>query len=131
VKKIADPLGLFLKDKPKNQSSDVPGINTQADKPTRRTQPRPRSAGARRRSGRASTIFTSALGDTSTPNTWRPARFCWAMANGFPNDDPRVPTILKRFAIAQAERGTFEIQWEEIAQRVLPSYAVRSPATAC
>jgi hypothetical protein len=68
LKKIADPLGLFLKDKPKNQSSDVPGINTQADKDAQdaaAAEERRRAAG----SGRASTIFTSALGDTSTPNT--------------------------------------------------------------
>lgn len=38
-------------------------------------------------------------------------------------DDPRVQSILKRFATAQAERGTFEQHWEEIARRVLPSYA--------
>lgn len=44
--------------------------------------------------------------------------------NGFPGvDDPRALDVLRRFAIAKAERGTFEGQWEQIAQRVLPSYS--------
>jgi hypothetical protein len=43
------------------------------------------------------------------------------MADNLP--DPRAEATLKRFAVAQVERGTFEGQWEQIAQRVLPSYS--------
>lgn len=66
VKKIFDPLGLFTKDKaPKVK--DAPELNTQSDRDAQdeaANEERRRAAA----SGRASTIFTSALGDASTPN---------------------------------------------------------------
>lgn len=70
IKKIIDPLGLFLKDKPKGQKkvNGGIGIDTQSDREAQdeAAAEERRRAGA---SGRASTFFTSALGDVSSPNT--------------------------------------------------------------
>lgn len=68
LKHIVDPLQLFLKDKPKTPKvPSLTGLGDAADQ-----QAQIDAANEQRRlasaSGRASTILTSPLGDSSTPN---------------------------------------------------------------